>query len=78
MISEMASNKNAAMAGQKKKRGIEDVFGDDIDDYEYDTKRTSRLKLPYEDDDDEKLREIKTDLTPTQVLIRIISSQLIN
>eukprot|EP00116_Pleurobrachia_bachei_P000786 sb/3461048/ len=65
MISEMASNKNAAMSGHKKKRGIEDVFGDDIDDYEYDTKRTSRLKLPYEDYD-EKLREIKTDLTPTQ------------
>ena len=67
MISDMASNKNAAMVGQKKKRGIEDVFGDDIDEYEYDTKRTSRLKLPYEDDD-EKMREIKTDLTPTQVI----------
>ena len=57
--------------------GIEDVFGEEdmYDDSDV-QKKSSRLKLPHEDDDDES-RPINTDMTPAQFRYNFIPDEQI-
>lgn len=46
--------------------GIEDVFGDDVEDsVDYGVRKVSKMKLPHEQEEETRL--IQTDLTPAEV-----------
>ncbi|XP_063674814.1 U4/U6 small nuclear ribonucleoprotein Prp3-like [Bolinopsis microptera] len=48
-----------------KKRGIEDVFGDDVEDsMDYSSRKVSKMRLPHEQEEETRL--IQTDLTPAE------------
>jgi len=56
----------SAIPHKHKKRGIEDVFGDDVDDDKAETRPTHRLKrLDMEDEEDS--RPLQTDMNPEQL-----------